>query len=128
MTTDDLIPGGLLCFTHCWNSVRRSRCFSFIKATSPKRHQCILRGMIYSDQLFSTSFTSSQPTSTSEDVLASSSKALGTTLGTLSQRLLLLSGQPTLDLVTISQTADAISKTGQALDVISYLLRKQALG
>ena len=84
--------------------------------------------MIYSDQLFSTSFTSSQPTSTSEDVLASSSKALSTTLGTLSQRLLLLSGQPTLDLVTISQTADAISKTGQALDVISYLLRKQALG
>jgi len=63
----------------------------------------------------------SEPISTSEDVLASSCKALGDTLGVLSQRLLLLSGQPIPDPVTISQTADAIAKTGQALGVISSL-------
>jgi uncharacterized Zn finger protein (UPF0148 family) len=67
-----------------------------------------------------------EPTPTSEDVLASSSTALGTTLGALSRRLLHLSGQPNLDPVTISQIAEAIAKTGQALDVISYLRRKQA--
>lgn len=71
-------------------------------------------------------FSEVTPTSTSEDVLASSCKALSTTLGALSQRLLFLSGQPILDPVTISQTADAIAKTGQALDVISYLRHKQA--
>lgn len=64
----------------------------------------------------------SEPT---EDVLASSWKALGATLSALSQRLLLLSSQPILDPVTISQTADAIAKTGQALEVISTLRRRQ---
>lgn len=70
-------------------------------------------------------YTFSEPTSTSEDVLASSYKALGATLGVLSQRLLLLSSQPILDPVTISQTADAIARTGQALEVISSLRRRQ---
>ncbi|KAH9050102.1 hypothetical protein EDB84DRAFT_1631236 [Lactarius hengduanensis] len=64
----------------------------------------------------------SEPT---EDVLASSWKALGATLSALSQRLLLLSSQPILDPVTISQTADAIARTGQALEVISTLRRRQ---
>jgi len=69
---------------------------------------------------------SAEPTTTtSEDVLASSCSALEATLGALSQRLLLLSGQPILDPVTISQTADAIAKTGQALEVISSLRRRQ---
>jgi hypothetical protein len=49
------------------------------------------------------------------------SKALGVTLNALSQRLMLLSGQTFLDPVAISQTADAIAKTGQALAVINKL-------
>jgi hypothetical protein len=58
---------------------------------------------------------------TSGDILADSSKALGATLSALSQRLVLLAGQPILDPVTISQTADAIAKTGQAMAVINTL-------
>ena len=41
MTTDDLVPGGLRYFTLCWYFVH-SRCFGFIKATSPKCQQSIL--------------------------------------------------------------------------------------
>jgi len=67
----------------------------------------------------------SEPVSTSDDVLAGSDKALRATLSTLSQRLLLLSGQEILDPVTISQTADAIARTGQALAVINTLRRSQ---
>ncbi|KAI9448336.1 hypothetical protein H4582DRAFT_81028 [Lactarius indigo] len=67
-------------------------------------------------------YTFSEPT---EDALTSSWKALGATLSALSQRLLLLSSQPILDPVTISQTADAIARTGQALEVISTLRRRQ---
>ncbi|KAN0124521.1 hypothetical protein V8E52_002170 [Russula decolorans] len=63
----------------------------------------------------------SEPISTSDDILANSSKALETTLSALSQRLMLLSGQAILDPVTISQTADAIAKAGQALAVIKTL-------
>ncbi|KAH9999455.1 hypothetical protein BJV77DRAFT_977321 [Russula vinacea] len=62
---------------------------------------------------------------TSDDTLANSSKALGATLGALSQRLMLLSDQPILDPITISQTADAIAKTGQALAVINMLRHNQ---
>jgi hypothetical protein len=62
-----------------------------------------------------------QPISTSDDILTDSSKALEATLSALSQRLILLSGQPILDPVTISQTADAITKAGQALAVINTL-------
>ncbi|KAH8999411.1 hypothetical protein EDB92DRAFT_1790271 [Lactarius akahatsu] len=65
------------------------------------------------------------PSAPTEDVLAGSWKALGATLSALSQRLLLLSSQPILDPVTISQTADAIARTGQALEVISTLRRRQ---
>ncbi|KAI9466716.1 hypothetical protein BJY52DRAFT_1111219 [Lactarius psammicola] len=67
----------------------------------------------------------SAPTSTSDDVLASSCNALGATLGALSQQLLLLSSQPILDPVSISQTADAIARTGQALEVIRSLRLRQ---
>lgn len=59
------------------------------------------------------------------DVLAGSDKALRATLSTLSQRILLLSCQQILDPVTISQTADAIARTGQALAVINTLRRSQ---
>ncbi|KAH9062046.1 hypothetical protein EDB87DRAFT_1560067 [Lactarius vividus] len=65
------------------------------------------------------------PSAPTEDVLASSWKALGATLSALSQRLLHLSSQPILNPVTISQTVDAIAKTGQALEVISTLRRRQ---
>jgi len=67
----------------------------------------------------------SNPIPTSDDTLANSSKALGATLDALSQRLMLLSGQTFLDPVTISQTADAIAKTGQALAVINMLRHNQ---
>ncbi|KAI0285069.1 hypothetical protein BGY98DRAFT_450964 [Russula aff. rugulosa BPL654] len=67
----------------------------------------------------------SEPISTSDDILANSSKALETTLSALSQRLMLLSGQAILDPVTISQTADAIAKVGQALAVIKTLRHNQ---
>lgn len=66
-----------------------------------------------------------QPISTSDDILANSSHALETTLGALSQRLMVLSGQVILDTVTISQTADAIAKAGQALAVIKTLRHNQ---
>ena len=66
-----------------------------------------------------------QPVSSSDDVLAGSDKALRATLSTLSRRLLLLSDQQILDPVTISQTADAIARTGQALAVINTLRRSQ---
>jgi hypothetical protein len=66
-----------------------------------------------------------QPISTSDDILANSSKALGATLSALSQRLMLLSGQAILDPVAISQTADAIAKAGQALAVIKTLRHNQ---
>jgi len=67
----------------------------------------------------------SEPISTSDDILANSSKALGTALNALSQRLMLLSGQAILDPVAISQTADAIAKAGQALAVIKTLRHNQ---
>jgi hypothetical protein len=38
---------------------------------------------------------------------------------------MLLSDQPILDPITISQTADAIAKTGQALAVINMLRHNQ---
>jgi hypothetical protein len=60
-----------------------------------------------------------------DDVLAGMGKALRATLNALSQRLLLLSGQPILDPVSISQTADAIARTGQALGVINTLGHSQ---
>jgi hypothetical protein len=66
-----------------------------------------------------------QPISTLDGILASSDKALGASLSALSQRLFLLSGQPILDPIAISQTADAISRTGQALGVINTLRRNQ---
>jgi hypothetical protein len=66
-----------------------------------------------------------QPVPTSGDTLADSRKALEVTLSALSQRLMLLSGQPILDPVIISQTADAIAKTGQALAVINTLRQSQ---
>jgi hypothetical protein len=66
-----------------------------------------------------------QPISTSDDILANSSQALEATLGALSQRLMVLSGQVILDAVTISQTADAIAKAGQALAVIKTLRHNQ---
>jgi len=72
----------------------------------------------------SSSLAFSEPVFTS-DVLAGSDRALRATLSTLSQRLLLLSGQQILDPVTISQTADAIARTGQALAVINTLRRSQ---
>ncbi|KAI0254257.1 hypothetical protein BJV78DRAFT_1280275 [Lactifluus subvellereus] len=61
----------------------------------------------------------------SDDILANSNKALGATLSVLSQRLLLLSGQPIPDPIAISQIADAIARTGQALVVINTLRRNQ---
>jgi hypothetical protein len=64
-----------------------------------------------------------QPISALSDILATSDKALGVSLSALSQRLLLLSGQPILDPIAISQTADAIARTGQALGVINTLRR-----
>ncbi|KAI0301838.1 hypothetical protein B0F90DRAFT_1715778 [Multifurca ochricompacta] len=67
----------------------------------------------------------SEPISTLDDTLASSGKALAATLSSLSQRLLILSSQAILDPVTISQTADAIARTGQALAVINALRRNQ---
>ncbi|KAI9510475.1 hypothetical protein F5148DRAFT_583701 [Russula earlei] len=75
-------------------------------------------------QKTSPSHAISEPVSTS-DVLASAGKALRATLSTLSQRLLLLSGQAILDPVMISQTADAIARTGQALAVINTLRHDQ---
>ncbi|KAH9978085.1 hypothetical protein BGW80DRAFT_1285726 [Lactifluus volemus] len=66
-----------------------------------------------------------EPIPTSDNILASSDKALGASLSALSQRLLLLSGQPFLDPIAISQTADAISSTGKALAVINALRRNQ---
>jgi hypothetical protein len=61
----------------------------------------------------------------SDDILAGSGKALRVALSALSQRLLCLSGQPILDPVTISQTADAIARTGQAMAVINTLRHSQ---
>jgi hypothetical protein len=66
-----------------------------------------------------------QPIPTSGDILADSSKALVAALSALSQRLMHLSGQPILDPVAISQTADAIAKTGQAMAVINTLRHNQ---
>jgi len=66
-----------------------------------------------------------QPISTLDDVLTSSRKALWATLSALSQRLLLLSDQAIPDPITISQTADAIARTGQALVVINTLSHNQ---
>jgi len=76
-------------------------------------------------QQASSSCVFSEPISTSDDVLTSSRKALRATLGALSQRLLLLSDQAIPDPITISQTADAIARTGQALAVINTLSHNQ---
>jgi len=67
----------------------------------------------------------SEPAPVSGDILTGSRKALGATLSALSQRLLLLSSQPILDPATISQMADAIARTGQALAVINTLRHNQ---
>ncbi|KAI0002956.1 hypothetical protein BJV74DRAFT_814414 [Russula compacta] len=63
----------------------------------------------------------SESNSTSGNIVVGSGKALEATLSALSQRLLLLSGQSILDPVAISQTADAIARTGQAMAVINTL-------
>jgi len=73
----------------------------------------------------SSSYAFSEPISGSDDVLVSSRKALRATLIALSQRLLLLSNQAIPDPITISQTADAIARTGQALVVINTLSHNQ---
>ncbi|KAI0269284.1 hypothetical protein BC834DRAFT_621725 [Gloeopeniophorella convolvens] len=65
-----------------------------------------------------------QPHSTPENLaLATSTQALEVTLSALSQRLLLLSGQSILDPIAIAQTAEAITKIGQALATINALQR-----